>query len=779
MEDSTAKTITYLRARLLTERSVSRTAKQRANELAKRVTELEKQLKFVSLQRKKAEKATVDVLAILENHGRNDLSEPFDSSSDQEEMSSDFKDGKHVETSKHGKVRESDTEGFSGSEVESSSVNGRSLSWKSSKNSSSRFLEKYMDASRRRRNSFASTGSSPRRVGKSCRQIRHKEHRSVADGSQNVASNAHCEDEGRSSSEGVQNSADVATDTSIEENKIPEQKSPPEISTSLCNGHVSKNNGTQKDMERALEHQAQFIAQYAAEENAQREWEDKFRENNESTRDSCDPGTHSDVTEERDETKTPPPAPTTPFSTDKLTPGGQETEDDVPHANFSEEPKIDTEPLLDQKYHDTKNKVSDDRNYSPDLQSTEDTPRNVNPAHTSSSRDFSLLSREEQAPDKPYEPTLEARENPNQLGSVLEALQQAKLSLKQNLNKFPLLENEPHRSGDKFALLENGPSVPAYKSSDKFPVPFSPASLFRLPTDYEYGEATTRANSLTYDSRLSLTNYPSDPSSGPFISSPYREPVSRSAESGRFVSSPFRESRSGSAASLDDRFHMVPTFPYQETRLETPTRPPSGFNPRSDPPLPPVADPRFSVHPSARDQRSSLQRSATDPRSDMPPSVDPRFSVHPSALDPRLSLRPSDLDPRLDAGMGRSHYDPRLDTGMGRSAYDPRLSLPPSATDPRLDPGMGRAAHDPRLDTGTGRIAYDPRLDMGTGRTAYNPRLDAGTARASYNPRLDAGMGRASHDPRLDAGMGRASHDPRLDMGMGRSLYDDYGRRNM
>lgn len=37
MEGSTDKTIDYLRARLLAERSVSKTAKQRANELAKRV----------------------------------------------------------------------------------------------------------------------------------------------------------------------------------------------------------------------------------------------------------------------------------------------------------------------------------------------------------------------------------------------------------------------------------------------------------------------------------------------------------------------------------------------------------------------------------------------------------------------------------------------------------------------------------------------------------------------------------------------------------------------
>lgn len=44
------------------------------------------------------------------------------------------------------------------------------------------------------------------------------------------------------------------------------------------NGH-----GRDKDMERALEHQAQLIGQYEAEEKAQREWEEKFRENNGST----------------------------------------------------------------------------------------------------------------------------------------------------------------------------------------------------------------------------------------------------------------------------------------------------------------------------------------------------------------------------------------------------------------------------------------------------------------------------------------------------------------
>lgn len=592
MEDKAVKTIDFLRARLLAERSVSRTARQRAYELAKRVTELEKQLKYVSIQRKKAEKATVDVLAILENHGRNDLSEQFDSSSDQEEMSS-----QHVETSK---VPESE---FSSSEVESS----RSLSWKSSKNSSSRYHEKkYTEASRRRRNnSFTSTGSSPRRVGKSCRQIRHRdrEHRSAGDVSQNDdVANGHGEND------------DVA------------------------NGHGVKNHGSEKDMERALENQAKFIARYEAEEKAQREWEDKFRENNGSPPDSCDPGTHSDVTEERDEIKAQAPVPPPPPPNDKNTPESQETD-----ASF-QEPKVNTEPLLDHtNTNDMDNKLSDNQNHPPDFQGTP-------PGHVSSPQDSSLYKGEQQISVKSYEQNIETPQNPSQLGSVLEALQQAKLSLK-SLEKFP--------------LLQNGPSVgPTYRSMDKFPLPFSSAGLFRLPIDYEYGEPTTTTRpNLTYDSRLSLTSQHTGPSGGQF---------------GHFVSSPYTESLSSSSASLDDRFRMVPTFPYQETRLETG----------------PVS----------------------------------ALGVGPSACDPRLNVGagPSGHDPRFDVGSGPFAREPRFDVGVGPLVRDPRLDvgLGPSARDPRFDVGLGQTARDPRLDVGLGQSARDPRF--GVGPPVFDPRLEMG-----------------------------------------------------
>jgi hypothetical protein len=77
-------TIEFLRARLLAERAVSKSARAKLDGLADKVAELEEQLKIVSLQRKKAEQATADVLAILEENGYNDVSDDYDSNSDHE-----------------------------------------------------------------------------------------------------------------------------------------------------------------------------------------------------------------------------------------------------------------------------------------------------------------------------------------------------------------------------------------------------------------------------------------------------------------------------------------------------------------------------------------------------------------------------------------------------------------------------------------------------------------------------------------------------------------------
>lgn len=146
---------------------------------------------MVSLQRKKAEKATADVLAILESNGISDASDAYDFDSDQETISdskvsdtiSDSKVSddtmKRKEISNNFEARKSDMEAYSSSEIDSSPSTGQSLSWKSCKDSlHSLQRTKYMEAVRRRSSTFTSNGSSfPKRVGKSCRRIRRRESR--------------------------------------------------------------------------------------------------------------------------------------------------------------------------------------------------------------------------------------------------------------------------------------------------------------------------------------------------------------------------------------------------------------------------------------------------------------------------------------------------------------------------------------------------------------------------------------------------------------------------
>ncbi|XP_039070903.1 uncharacterized protein LOC120217946 isoform X2 [Hibiscus syriacus] len=250
MEDSNM-TIEFLRARLLSERSVSKTARQRADELARRVAELEEQLRIVSVQRRRAEKATADVLAILENNGVRDVSEELDSSSDQDspfESNMDNVSTKEEERSVSSKGRRKEEE-LSGSD-DFSSLSCRSLSWKG-RESASHSPEKYRDSIVRKHNTFSSmVFSSPKHwQGKSCRKIRHRESRLVAE--------------------------EPKSDVVKAGSPVNELVTSPEVNT-----NQSK---SEKDMEKALEHQAQLIDRYEAMERAQREWEEKFRENNSST----------------------------------------------------------------------------------------------------------------------------------------------------------------------------------------------------------------------------------------------------------------------------------------------------------------------------------------------------------------------------------------------------------------------------------------------------------------------------------------------------------------
>lgn len=130
-----------------------------------------------------AEKATADVLAILENQGISGVSDEFDSGSDLENpfdssMSNDC--SKEDEGPMNSKGRQNGSDEMSGSSVDSSLVSSKSLSWKG-RHDLSHSLEKYKTKTTtnvRRQNSFSSFSSSPKHhLGKSCRKIRHRQPR--------------------------------------------------------------------------------------------------------------------------------------------------------------------------------------------------------------------------------------------------------------------------------------------------------------------------------------------------------------------------------------------------------------------------------------------------------------------------------------------------------------------------------------------------------------------------------------------------------------------------
>ncbi|CAK7325305.1 unnamed protein product [Dovyalis caffra] len=608
MEDSTAMTIEFLRARLLSERSVSRSARQRADELAKRVAELEEQLRIVSLQRMKAEKATVDVLAILESNGISDDSETYDSNSDQ-----DNKTSKEEQGSVNAKVRKYEME-HSGSDHDFSPAQGRSLSWKGRKHGS-RSLEKYKDPSLRRRSSFASTSSSPKhRHGKSCRQIRSKESRYLCNSyvarstteefRANPVKVDSPENGVATTSEDFPNCLEPETGR-IEDSK---EKALPElpISGGLENGQLARSIELEdnvcrsdRDMERALEHQAQLIDRYEAMEEAQREWEEKFRENNGSTPDSYDPGNRSDITEEGYEIKVQAPhytgtiaaqssgvksevenasniqpngiLPPSPVNIGQLqewksssTPASESSPHDF--AFYAEKQKQNQESLRNNYYPSPRGSHHHLLSHSP-----HDSPGSQSAASGFSKGKASGRQNELYA--------LVPHKASNELGGVLDALKQARQSLQQKINMPPLVEGG-------FIRNPLDPSVPAPIPGNKVDNPLGNVGLFRLPTDFLV-EGSTRTNSLSSNAQLSLGNYNLET----------RVPA---AASNRFVSRSYLAT--GSRFPTDDRF-LTSQSVDSGSRIST-QRP--YFDPYLDTVLPSSGIYGYSTNPSYPDQMPQL-----------------------------------------------------------------------------------------------------------------------------------------------------------------------------
>ncbi|MED6216934.1 hypothetical protein PIB30_012662 [Stylosanthes scabra] len=269
MEDSTALTIEFLRARLLSERSISRRARQRADELEKKVIELEEQVRMVTLQRKMAEKATADILAILENHGISDISNEFESESGRDTpceygVSNDStNDGERFLSSKG---RQNGSEELSSSDLDSSPLYG-GLSWKGHHDSSPS-LEKYNNHNVRRETSSSSVSSSSKNhhCGKPFRKIRNKRTRSAV------------------------MPGYISVEVDCQENEV----APYFEGFQNCSDGYERD----KDMEKALEHQGLPIDEYEAMEKAQIDLEEKFRENH-----CAIPGSY-DWSNKKDETKT-------------------------------------------------------------------------------------------------------------------------------------------------------------------------------------------------------------------------------------------------------------------------------------------------------------------------------------------------------------------------------------------------------------------------------------------------------------------------------------------
>ncbi|XP_047307358.1 uncharacterized protein LOC124910725 [Impatiens glandulifera] len=490
MGDSAAITIEFLRARLLTERSVSKAAKQRSDELAKRVLELEEQLKLVSLQRKKAEKAANNVLSILESRGVSEFLEEFDSGSELDETLSKSKTNnnlsKEEESSVCSKTLHDDSDG---SENVASPLSGRSLSWKSGRASSSS-REKSIDSSTRKQGTsnyrtFVPS-SSRRRAGKSCRQIQRKEIRSAVDDSQ-INGNMPCleGDRAANSLEVFPLNGEIESDNYREELENQDLQVSPGILQGQKNAHEgSYQNGheSSKGMEKALKYQAQFIGQYENEEKAQREWEEKFRENENNITNSGETGFHSDVSEEKDETKE--------NNTSKIQEANSQVENSCLASELTPGQSNCLHPVLTvniemKESGKSQNVVIPDKSLVSEFSGRQD---NQNNKYLNSSSDTSKPAFPSGLPE-PH--AIVPHATTSELGSVLGALNQAKLSLQHKFNALSP-SNQMNLRRRPFETRSQIPTV---------------GGLFRVPSELEYG---MRTNAISLDSRPRLTNYHHD-----------------------------------------------------------------------------------------------------------------------------------------------------------------------------------------------------------------------------------------------------------------------------
>lgn len=517
VEGSPMMTIEYLRARLLSERSISKATKERADELAKRVKELEEQLKVVTLHRKRAEKAALDILSYLDSLGVGDISEVYESDSNEEESEceSDMDNG---DTTKDDKtfglleIRRNGKEPL-GSDLESIPSSGKSLSWKGRKESTGLLVKKSVKSSIRGRDCVTQVNSSPRhRGGKSCRKIKRREPRSTVEESRHDSGKSDAQDNN------AMNCLDRCLDCLDFQSEASKKSPEPCIERGSGKDEVSHSSQSQTheynagsstrerecngEMERALQHQAQLIRCYEAQEKAQRDWEEKYGENN----DSCEPGSHSDVTEERDENKV---AVSQPIEVDACHDHKAETQTNslgrkqsITYFNsFKLSPDADVGSSKKQNVSEIQLPGSPTHDFAFSVancnQSLERAARHslraghVEPSYSGSD------SYEPEPPQRNDSRALVPHEEPSaRLVTVLEALQEAKLRIKQQMNS-----PETRRSVER--TIET--SITANRDVDWLKFPVGCPGLFRVPTDLG-GQAPGQSRLLSSDYSSELTN---------------------------------------------------------------------------------------------------------------------------------------------------------------------------------------------------------------------------------------------------------------------------------
>lgn len=518
-------TIEFLRARLLSERSVSRAARQRADQLASRVMELEEQLRIVTIQRKKAEKAAAGVLAILETQGIGDLSESVDYSSDGE-VPYDYT-RKEYESSTASRMERSEVEdGLSGTEPEISPSQGRSISWKSHSNSpdsQDKPRAKQIKQRQRQRSFMTLQSSSKHQLGKSCRKIKRTDGGSSGEHEKDKPTLLDAQGNGEACFNYYDDQPVVSVETSRAsgdktEGAVTDISGSHDVGGDLktearlcCNGSVKD-----EDMERVLEKQALLINQFQAEENAQKEWEEKYNGKAVSTLGDHDPGHPTAESNSQSKKKLSEFADRPPDYSEKTTPKAvqassaeeatvesisDKSEEASNAASSNGSMPRDTSAASSGRYSDVREshfvRQQFDDMVAKDTKNIYQTVTASVPEHHHDTKSHPLGITIKEASlqtnflvgDHCKLPELGPRQknkaqpqgpqaSSSSLEGVLEALQRAKLSLTQELSKMP----SPSHGRLALAAQVN-PQTRAIGTSYGLDIPIGSASLFRLPTD--------------------------------------------------------------------------------------------------------------------------------------------------------------------------------------------------------------------------------------------------------------------------------------------------------